>query len=211
LSAWQSTAKGQVGSEKLQGHDVTAAHSHPFFLQFHPMDETAVTFCRKQRAGFLATIHICAKQAAREKRKEPIFHMSTILSERAQAFLQEEGRFAILATIGKDGSPQLTTMWYLIEEDGTIIMNTQVHLQKTKNIRRDPRIALSIEDGGRYVSLNGNVEVIEDQATIQDELVRLIERYVQGEETRKQYRELFFSQPRISLHLKSKKVNEFFS
>lgn len=48
-----------------------------------------------------------------------------MLSQQARALL--EGRhFAVLATINnKDGTPQLTTMWYLLEGD-TIVMNTMV-------------------------------------------------------------------------------------
>ena len=36
--------------------------------------------------------------------------MAVELSERARAFLREK-RFAVLATLNKDGTPQLTTMW----------------------------------------------------------------------------------------------------
>jgi predicted pyridoxine 5'-phosphate oxidase superfamily flavin-nucleotide-binding protein len=36
------------------------------------------------------------------------------LSERARAYLKEV-RFAVLGTINRDGTPQLTTMWYLLE------------------------------------------------------------------------------------------------
>ena len=42
--------------------------------------------------------------------------MPVELSEKARAFLQER-RFAVLATINKNGSPQLTTMWYLLDGD----------------------------------------------------------------------------------------------
>ncbi len=41
--------------------------------------------------------------------------MSTALSAKARALLNET-HFAVLATLNSDGSPQLTTMWYLLEE-----------------------------------------------------------------------------------------------
>ncbi len=50
--------------------------------------------------------------------------MTAKLSERAHAFLHEV-RFAVLGTINQDGTPQLTTMWYLLEDD-TLVMNTKV-------------------------------------------------------------------------------------
>src|SRR5947209_5896495 len=83
------------------------------------------------------------------------------LSEKAHAYLQEK-RFAVLATLNEDGTPQLTTMWYLLEDDGTILMNTKVGRAKERNMRRDPRISVCVEDGYIYVTLSGKVEMIDD-------------------------------------------------
>ena len=83
------------------------------------------------------------------------------LSEKAHAYLQEK-RFAVLATLNEDGTPQLTTMWYLLEDDGTVLMNTKVGRAKERNMRRDPRISVCIEDGYIYVTLSGKVEMIDD-------------------------------------------------
>ena len=139
----------------------------------------------------------------------PIFTMATTLSETAKAFLNENHQ-AVLATINKNGTPQLTTMWYFFEDNGTIVMNTQIHLQKTKNMRRDPRVAVNVEDGLRYVSINGTVEIIDDQEVIQQDLKRLVERYVDGEENRQKYLATFFQQQRFALHIKIEKVIENF-
>lgn len=136
--------------------------------------------------------------------------MATTLSTKAQAFLKEK-HFAVLSTLNKDGSPQLTTMWYIFDDTGNIIMNTQVHLQKAKNIRRDPRIAICIEDGPRYVTIRGTVKIIEDQAVIQQDLKRLVDRYVEGEENRRQYMAAFTQQQRIALRLACDKTSEFFA
>ncbi len=82
------------------------------------------------------------------------------LSERARAYLKEV-RFAVLGTINQDGTPQLTTMWYLLEGD-TIVMNTKVGRAKERNMRRDPRISVCIADGYNYLTLSGRVEMIDD-------------------------------------------------
>src|SRR6266571_3276030 len=87
--------------------------------------------------------------------------MAVELSDKAQAYLQEL-RFAVLATINQDGTPQLTTMWYLLENDGTITMNTKVGRAKERNMRRAPRISVCVEDGYTYVTLSGKVEMIDD-------------------------------------------------
>ena len=67
--------------------------------------------------------------------------MASNLSEWAQQFLREE-HMAVISTLNKDGSPFVTTIWYLLEEDGTLIMSTPGRTQKVKNLRRDPRIAV---------------------------------------------------------------------
>jgi PPOX class probable F420-dependent enzyme len=53
--------------------------------------------------------------------------------------------FANVATIMKDGSPQVTPVW--VDYDGDyILINTSRGRQKMKNIKRDPRVALSVQD-----------------------------------------------------------------
>lgn len=67
-----------------------------------------------------------------------------MLSDKAQAFLAEK-RFAVLATINKDGIPQLSTMWYELQGD-EILMNTAAGRLKDRNLRRDPRVSICFED-----------------------------------------------------------------
>lgn len=57
-----------------------------------------------------------------------------------------EGRhFAHVATLNADGSPQVTPVW--IDRDGdSILFNTAKGRIKERNLRRDPRVALSITD-----------------------------------------------------------------
>jgi PPOX class probable F420-dependent enzyme len=55
--------------------------------------------------------------------------------------------FAFIATINKDGSPQVTPTWVDIdEENGTIIINTAIGRVKQKNVSRDPRVSISLVD-----------------------------------------------------------------
>ncbi len=60
--------------------------------------------------------------------------MAAKLSEKARAFLLER-RFAVLGTINQHGSPQLTTMWFLLDGD-FIMMNTKAGRTKERNMRR---------------------------------------------------------------------------
>ena len=70
--------------------------------------------------------------------------------------------FANLATIMSDGSPQVTPVW--CDFDGRyVIVNTAKGRVKDRNMRRDPRVALSIMDPGngyRYLEIRGKVAEI---------------------------------------------------
>lgn len=130
--------------------------------------------------------------------------MPVTFSEKACAFLQER-RFAVLATINKDGTPQLTTMWYLLEGD-TIVMNTKVGRTKERNMRRDPRISVCFEDGYSYLTVSGTVEMIDDQKIAQHDIYRLAVRYDGEEAARQQMEEQFSKETRVTLRLKCERI-----
>jgi PPOX class probable F420-dependent enzyme len=53
--------------------------------------------------------------------------------------------FAAVTTLMPDGSPQTTPLW--VDADGEhLLLNTEVHRQKYKNVSRDPRITVTIID-----------------------------------------------------------------
>jgi PPOX class probable F420-dependent enzyme len=51
-----------------------------------------------------------------------------------------------LATIGPDGSPQVTALWFLVEEDGTVAVSLNTTRQKTKNLLNNPAASLFFID-----------------------------------------------------------------
>jgi PPOX class probable F420-dependent enzyme len=59
--------------------------------------------------------------------------------------LFEEPNFVSLATVMEDGSPHVSPVWVALE-DGRILVNTVVGRRKERNMRRDPRVALSLFD-----------------------------------------------------------------
>jgi len=63
------------------------------------------------------------------------------------AKLFEGKNFAFLATLMKDGSPQVTPTWVDIDKNNnTILVNTAKGRIKYRNISRDPRVAVSVID-----------------------------------------------------------------
>lgn len=135
--------------------------------------------------------------------------MPVELSEKARAFLREK-RFAVLATLNSDGTPQLTTMWYLLENDDTILMNTRAGRLKERNMRRDPRISLCFEDGYNYLTIKGRVEMIDDPQISQRDIYRLSARYHGEEKAQRQMENQFSKEQRVTLRLIPEKVQEYF-
>ena len=83
--------------------------------------------------------------------------MATIPASHAD--LLTKPAFAHLATLNSDGSPQVTPVW--VDFDGTnVIVNTARGRVKTKNLAREPRVAVSIADPEnpyRYLGIQGRV------------------------------------------------------
>jgi PPOX class probable F420-dependent enzyme len=52
---------------------------------------------------------------------------------------------AVLVTLGADGSPLTTPIWYLYR-DGVFYFRTASNAIKTENIRRDPRVSICVQD-----------------------------------------------------------------
>jgi len=73
--------------------------------------------------------------------------------------LASGANFAALTTLLPDGHPQTQLMW--VDTDGDhLLVNTEVHRRKFKNVERDPRVTLTIwdkEDPYSFVEVRGEV------------------------------------------------------
>lgn len=120
------------------------------------------------------------------------------LDPKVRAFLEEK-RFAVLATINDDGAPQLTVMWFALRDD-VVVMNTTRSRVKGKNLQRDPRISICVEDGYRYVTIAGVARLDDDQAIAQRDIRGLAIRYNGLEVAERQAAE-FAQQHRVTISL----------
>ena len=75
-----------------------------------------------------------------------------------------DAQFATLGTIGPDGRPQLSEIWFLADgEEVAFSLNTL--RQKTKNLRERPEVTLFIldlENPFRYLEIRGDAEITPD-------------------------------------------------
>ena len=81
-----------------------------------------------------------------------------MLDERIRS-LVDGPNFAVITTLLPDGMPMTHVMWVSFL-DGHLLMNTEVHRQKFKNVTRDPRVVVTVwdrEDNYRYGEVRGRV------------------------------------------------------
>lgn len=67
--------------------------------------------------------------------------------------------FAVLTTLMPDGSAQSHVMWVDADEDHVLI-NTELHRQKARNVQRDPRVTVAIIDAANpydFAEVRGRV------------------------------------------------------
>jgi PPOX class probable F420-dependent enzyme len=130
-----------------------------------------------------------------------------LIPEDVRAFL-EEPHYAVMATINANGTPQLTVMWYALLPDADVItLNASHGLLKVRNLRRDPRISICVEDGLRYVTLTGRAVLVEDRAQQEREVNELIApRYI-GQRLGQRRWEVIKGSNRIGIHVRVEKVH----
>jgi PPOX class probable F420-dependent enzyme len=91
--------------------------------------------------------------------------------------LLDEPNHAVLGTINLDGSPQTSVVW--VGRDGNdVLISTAAGRRKERNMRRDPRVSLSVwdrDDPERYAEVRGLAAVTEDVG--RGLAVRLAEKY----------------------------------
>src|SRR5437867_1701000 len=100
--------------------------------------------------------------------------MAAQLSEADISLLKDKN----VATVGDDGSPQLTVVW--IDWDGQhILFNTEEKRAKVRHLRKDPRVAVCVFDAQnpyRYIEIRGRVVEITQEGAM-DLIDRLAMKY----------------------------------
>ncbi len=86
-----------------------------------------------------------------------------------------------LATVRADGRPHVAPVWYDVDDDGTIVFNTGAGTVKGRNLARDPRASLCVDDDRppfSFVTVEGLVELSDDLDAVRRLATRLGGRYM---------------------------------
>lgn len=94
-----------------------------------------------------------------------------------QAYVAE-ARTLTLCTHGPHGYPHAVAMWFVVDDDGRVLMTTYRKSQKAVNAKRQPKVALHIESGLSYsdlkgVLIRGEIEVVDDEDVVFDTIKRV--------------------------------------
>lgn len=104
---------------------------------------------------------------------------------------------ARLVTLRKNGSPQITPVWY--DWDGrkfTVV--TRSDRVKYRNIKADDRVALCIDTNDKPykgVIVEGKAELTD--RNLRDQMKKAIWKYIEGDEERQRYLQRWLNEPRV--------------
>lgn len=94
-----------------------------------------------------------------------------------------------LATVRADGRPHVAPVWYVVDDDDTIVFNTGEATVKGRNLRRDARASLCVDDERppfSFVVVEGQVELSDDLDEVRGWATRIGGRYM-GEDRAEEY------------------------
>ena len=104
---------------------------------------------------------------------------SVPLPDRISAFLRLPNP-AVMATVAGDGRPVTVATWYLLEDDGSILLGLDAGRARLKHMHADPRVSLTaLSEASWYtqVSVQGRVLSIVDDEGLRD-IDRLSQHYL---------------------------------
>lgn len=105
-----------------------------------------------------------------------------------QKFLSEGTRTGKLATVRADGSPHLAPIWFLLDGDD-LVFNTGQDTVKGRNLARDPRVSLCVDDDRppfSFVTVQGRAELSDELGEVREWATRIAARYV-GDDLAEQF------------------------
>ena len=117
--------------------------------------------------------------------------MGTKMSdEQWRAFISAGTRTGKLSTVRTDGSPHIAPIWFVLDGDD-LVFNTGKNTVKGRNLARDGRAALCVDDDRppfSYVIVYGSAEITEEPGPLREWAGRIAARYM-GEDRAQEYGE----------------------
>ncbi|WP_329286329.1 PPOX class F420-dependent oxidoreductase [Streptomyces sp. NBC_00691] len=106
--------------------------------------------------------------------------MTRMTDDQWRTFVSEGTRTGKLATVRDDGSPHVAPIWFLLDGD-ELVFNTGKETVKGRNLARDGRVSLCVDDDTppfSFVVLSGRAELSEEPAELRHWASRIGARYM---------------------------------
>jgi PPOX class probable F420-dependent enzyme len=106
--------------------------------------------------------------------------MQEMTAQEVRAFLLDTARTGKLGTVREDGRPHVAPIWFDLDGDG-IVFTTWYESVKARNMRRDPRMTLCVDDENppfAFVLLDGVATLEEHAADLTHWATRIAGRYM---------------------------------
>jgi PPOX class probable F420-dependent enzyme len=97
------------------------------------------------------------------------------------AFLLHGTRTAKVGVVRRDGSALVTPVWFVLDEDGSVVFETARRSLKGRALRRDPRVSICVEDDDPpfgFVRIDGVAELSDDLDELLVWTTRIAARYM---------------------------------
>ena len=135
--------------------------------------------------------------------------MPEMTKDEIRSFLLQGTFTGKLGTINKNGTPHIVPIWYTLDEEDNIIFNTGNNSVKAKNIRRDNRVRLCVDDQiplYSFVSVDGNAEIINAEPKELFKWAKRITARYMGNKKAKEYGKRNSSEGELLIKIKPTKV-----
>jgi PPOX class probable F420-dependent enzyme len=119
---------------------------------------------------------------------DPVPHRPMTMDEVREFLTSVPPHTGKLATVREDGRPHLAPVWFDVDEDGSLIFNTGESTVKGRNLARDGRASLCVDDERppfSFVVVEGRAELSGDVAEVRRWATRIGGRYMGADSAEK--------------------------
>lgn len=107
--------------------------------------------------------------------------MFEMTREQWREFLSEESRTGKLATVRKDGRPHVMPVWFILDDDDSLVFTTGGETVKAKTLQRTGQAMLCVDDEAppyAFVTVEGSVELSDDVGQLLEYATRIGGKYM---------------------------------
>lgn len=105
----------------------------------------------------------------------------SMVPDEVRAFLMEGTRTGKLAVVRRDGSPMVVPVWFVVDDDGSLVFTTWKASIKGRALTRDGRASLCVDDQAPpygFVRVDGRVDLSDDPDEMRAWATRIGARYM---------------------------------